>query len=123
MSETSVSHGLEGERILMRVHLGERDKYHGKPLYAAIVELLRGRHFAGATVTRGIMGFGATAKLHTDRFEYLSADLPIVVECVETADRINAILPELDQMIGGGLVTLEPVHVIVYRPEMGQRSS
>jgi uncharacterized protein len=118
MSDATVAHGLEGERMLMRIHIGERDKCHGKPLYAAIVELLRGRHFAGATVTRGIMGFGATAKIHTDRFEYLSADLPIVVECVETEERIQAILPELDQMIGGGLITLERVHVIVYRPEL-----
>jgi len=110
-------HGFEGERMLMRVHIGERDKYAGKPLYQAIVELLRARHYAGATVFRGIMGFGATAKLHTDRIEILSLDLPIVVECVETEERIQAILPELDVMIGGGLITLERARVIVYRPE------
>ena len=115
-------HGLAGERTLMRIHIGERDKYHGKPLYQAIVELLRARHYAGATVLRAIMGFGATAKLHTDRLEVLSLDLPIIVECVETEERIQAILPELDAMIGGGLITLERARVIMYRPEPpGQR--
>ncbi len=111
-------HGLKGERTLMRIHIGERDKYHGKPLYQAIVELLRERHYAGATVLRAIMGFGATARLHTDRIEVLSLDLPIVVECVEREERIQAILPELDAMIGGGLITLERARVIMYRPEL-----
>jgi hypothetical protein len=110
-------HGLTGERTLMRIHIGERDKHKGKPLYQAIVELLRVRQYAGATVVRAIMGFGATAKLHTDRIEVLSLDLPIVVECVETEEKIQAILPELDEMIGGGLITLERVRVITYRPE------
>ncbi len=111
-------HGLKGERTLMRIHIGERDKYQGKPLYQAIVELMRQRHYAGATVFRAIMGFGATAKLHTDRLEALSLDLPIVIECVETEERITAILPELDRMIGGGLITLERARVIMYRPEL-----
>src|SRR5829696_552145 len=110
-------HGLKGERVLMRVHIGERDKHRGKPLYAAIVELLRERQYAGATVYRGIMGFGASSTVHSDRIEVLSLDLPVVVECVETAERIDAILPELDEMIGGGLITLERANVIVYRPE------
>lgn len=109
-------HGLKGERVLMRIHIGERDRFEGKPLYAAIVELLRRRHYAGATVLRAIMGFGASSTLHTDRIEVLSLDLPIVVECVETAERIDAILPELDAMIGGGLITLERANVIIYRP-------
>ena len=109
-------HGLSGERVLMRIHIGERDKHHGKPLYAAIVELLRARGYAGATVYRGIMGFGASSTVHTDRIEVLSLDLPIIVECIETSERIDAILPVLDGMIGGGLITLERAHVIVYRP-------
>ena len=112
-------HGLKGERVLMRIHIGERDKHDGQPLYAAIVELLRRKQYAGATVVRAIMGFGATSTLHTDRIEVLSLDLPIVVECVETAQKIDAILPELDEMIGGGLITLEKVNVIVYRPHSG----
>jgi PII-like signaling protein len=109
-------HGLKGERVLMRVHIGERDKYKGKPLYAAIVELLRRKGYAGATVYRGIMGFGASSTVHTDRIEVLSLDLPIVVECIETTERIDAVLPELDEMIGGGLITLERANVIMYRP-------
>ena len=109
-------HGIEGERLLMRIHIGERDRYEGRPLYREIVELLRRRGCAGATVLRGIMGFGASSTVHTERFEFLSADLPLVVECVDREDRIRAILPELDRMIGGGLVTLERAHVIMYRP-------
>jgi PII-like signaling protein len=109
-------HGLKGERVLMRVHIGERDKFKGKPLYAAIVELLRAQHYAGATVYRGIMGFGASSTVHSDRIEVLSMDLPIIVECIETAERIDAILPVLDGMIGGGLITLERANVIMYRP-------
>jgi PII-like signaling protein len=109
--------GLTGERTLMRIHLGERDKYQGRPLYEAIVQLLRTRGFAGATVFRGIMGFGASARVHTEKVLRLSLDLPIVVECVDTEERIQEILPELDPMIGGGLITLERARVIVYRPE------
>lgn len=109
-------HGFEGERVLMRIHIGERDKFKGKPLYAAIVELLRAQRYAGATVYRGIMGFGASSTVHTDRIEVLSMDLPIIVECIETAERIDAILPALDGMIGGGLITLERANVIMYRP-------
>ena len=109
--------GLTGERTLMRIHLGERDKYQGRPLYEAIVHLLRTRGFAGATVFRGIMGFGASAGVHTEKVLRLSLDLPIVVECVDTEERIQEILPDLDRMIGGGLITLERARVIVYRPE------
>jgi PII-like signaling protein len=110
-------HGLTGERVLMRIHIGERDRHDRKPLYEAIVNLLRERHYAGATVTRAVMGFGATARLHTDKVLRLSVDLPIVLECVDTEEKIQAILPELDRMIGGGLITLEKVKVIVYRAE------
>lgn len=113
-------HGLGGERVLMRIHIGERDKVDGKPLYEEIVQLLRRRNYAGATVFRGIMSFGASARIHTDRFLELSTDLPIVVECIETEERIQEILPELDRMIGGGLITLERVRVIVYRADEGK---
>jgi uncharacterized protein len=108
--------GFTGERVLMRIHIGERDKWKGKPLYQAITELLRAKHYAGCTVTRAIMGFGASSKVHSDRIEVLSLDLPIVIECVDTQEKIDGILPELDQMIGGGLTTLERVRVIMYRP-------
>jgi PII-like signaling protein len=110
-------HGFTGERTLMRIHIGESDRYKGKPLYKAIVDLLRARHYAGATVFRAMTGFGASARVRTDRLEILSLDLPIVVEVVETEERIQEILPELDQMIGGGLITLERARVILYRPE------
>lgn len=109
-------HGFAGERTLMRIHIGERDRFGGRPLYEAIVHLLRQRGYAGATVMRAMMGFGASSHIRSDRTELLSLDLPIVIECVETEERIQAILPELDRMIGGGLVTLERARVIVYRP-------
>ncbi len=108
--------GFKGERVLMRIHVSERDRWHGKPLFEQVVELLRQRGCAGATVLRGLMGFGASSRLHDARSEYLFADLPLVIECVDTEERIRAILPELDQMIGGGLITLERVKVIMYRP-------
>jgi len=111
-------HGLKGEQVLMRIHIGERDKFKGKPLYEAIVELLRAKHYAGATVFRAVMGFGATAHLRTDRIEVLSLDLPVVIECVDTEERITAILPEIDQMIEGGLITLERAKVIMYRANL-----
>ena len=109
-------HGLKGERVLMRIHIGERDKFEGEPLYWAIVQLLRKRHYAGATVTRGIAGFGASSRIHAAKFLELSLDLPIVIECVETQQKIDEILPDLDQMVTGGLITLEKVNVITYRP-------
>lgn len=108
-------HGLTGERTLMRIHIGERDRYRGKPLYEAIVLRLRERGFAGATVFRGIMGFGASAGIHSEKVLRLSLDLPLVVECVDTEEKIQAVLPDLDAMIGGGLITLERAQVIMYR--------
>jgi PII-like signaling protein len=111
-------HGFKGDRTLMRIHIGERDKFKGKPLYEAIVELLRSRHYAGATVLRAIMGFGANAHLHTDRLESLSLDLPIVIEVIETEEKIQEVLPEIDAMITSGLITLEKARVILYRAEV-----
>jgi len=105
------------DAVLLRIFIGEDDKADHRPLYEAIVHLLRARGFAGATVFRGIMGFGASAGVHTEKVLRLSLDLPIVVECVDTEERIQEILPELDRMIGGGLITLERARVIVYRPE------
>jgi uncharacterized protein len=107
---------FEGERTLMRIHIGESDRWHGKPLYEAIVELLRREKFSGATVLRGVGGFGSSSVYHTEKILRLSQDLPIVVEVIESNERIEAILPQLDQMIGGGLLTLEKVRVILYRP-------
>jgi PII-like signaling protein len=106
---------FEGERTLMRIHVGESDKWHGKALYQAIVDLLRREGFSGVTVLRGVGGYGGTSVYHTDKLLRLSQDLPIVLEVVEFAERIEKILPTLDEMIGGGLITLEKVRVILYR--------
>jgi PII-like signaling protein len=106
---------FEGERTLMRIHIGESDKWHGKPLHEAIVELLRKEHFSGATVVRGVGGFGGSSVYHTDKLLRLSQDLPIVVEVIETHERIEGILPQLGEMVEGGLITLEKVRVILYR--------
>ena len=106
---------FEGERTLMRIHIGESDRWHGKPLYDAIVELLRGEKFSGVTVLRGVGGLGSSSVYHTEKIMRLSQDLPIVIEVVELAERIEKMLPQLDEMISGGLVTLEKVRVILYR--------
>jgi PII-like signaling protein len=116
-----MSHRFTGERTLMRIFLGESDRcvtgpFAGRPLYEAIMLVLRERGFAGATVLRAIAGFGATAQIHTDRVLRLSSDLPIVVEVVEQEEQIQEVLPVLDEMIDGGLITLERARVILYRP-------
>jgi uncharacterized protein len=115
------SHRFKGERTLMRIFIGESDRaqhgpHRGEPLYEALLRTLRERGFAGATVLRGIAGFGASAKMHTDKILRLSLDLPVIVEVVETEGKIQEILPELDELIGGGLITLERARVILYRP-------
>ena len=111
---------FRGERTLMRVFIGESDRcaegaHKGRPLYEALVLFFRERGFAGATVVRGMAGFGASARLHTDRVLRLSTDLPVIVEVVEEEARIQEVLPELDTMLDGGLVTLEKARVILYR--------
>ena len=112
---------FEGERTLMRIHIGESDKWHGKLLYEAIVQLLRTEGFSGVTVLRGVGGYGSTSVYHTEKILRLSQDLPIVLESVEFSERIEQILPKLDEMIGGGLITLEKVRVILYRALPGGR--
>jgi PII-like signaling protein len=106
---------FEGERTLMRIHIGESDKWHGKPLHDAIVELLRKEGFSGATVLRGVAGYGGSSVYHTDKLLRMSQDLPIIVEVIESTERIEKILPRLDEMVEGGLITLEKVRVILYR--------
>ncbi|RMH21574.1 MAG: DUF190 domain-containing protein [Gemmatimonadetes bacterium] len=120
-----MSEHFRGERTLMRVFLGESDRcaegpHRGRPLYEALLLFLRERGFAGATVVRGIAGFGASARLHTDRVLRLSTDLPVIVEVVDEEERIQSVLPELDSMMGGGLITLERARVILYRGERGE---
>ena len=106
---------IEGPALLARIYIGESDRYDGQPLYEAIVQLLRERGVAGATVLRGIEGYGRAARLHTTRILRLSEDLPILIEVVDREDRLRAVLPEVDAMVEGGLITLEPVEVIAYR--------
>jgi PII-like signaling protein len=113
-------HRFEGERTLMRVFLGESDRcptgpHKGKPLYEAILLTLREEGCAGATVVRAIAGFGASARLHTDKVLRLSSDLPVIVEVVDEEDNLQRILPRLDEMMGGGLITMERARVILYR--------
>jgi uncharacterized protein len=106
---------FEGERTLMRIHIGESDKWHGRALYEAVVEMLRKEKFSGVTVLRGVAGYGGSSVYHTDKLLRLSQDLPIILEIVETTERIEQILPRLDAMVEGGLITLEKVRVILYR--------
>jgi PII-like signaling protein len=103
------------EGYLLRVFLGESDKWHGKPLYEAIVLKARELHLAGATVLRGPMGFGAHSRLHTTKVLQLSEDLPIIVEIVDAKQKIDELMPHVDEMVQEGLVTLERVQVIKYR--------
>jgi len=106
---------FQGERTLMRIHIGESDKWHGKPLHEAIVGILRKEGFSGATVLRGVSGYGGSSIYHTDKLLRLSLDLPIILEVIETQELIEQILPRLDEMVDGGLITLEKVRVILYR--------
>lgn len=106
---------LEGEAQLLRIFIGESDKWHGQPLYEAIVLKARELHLAGATVLRGPMGFGKHSRLHTVKILRLSEDLPIIIEIVDSKEKIDLLLPHLDAMVTEGLITLEKVHVIQYR--------
>ena len=108
---------IEGKGLLARIYIGESDTWHGRPLYEAIVHLLLERGLAGATVMRGIEGFGAKQHLHTTRILRLSEDLPVLIEVVDAEERVRAVLPELDAMVSGGLITLEQVEIIAYRAD------
>jgi hypothetical protein len=110
---------LPTDSLLLRVFIGESDRYAGLPLYEAIVLKARETGLAGATVFRSPMGFGAASRLHTAKILRLSDDLPMIVEIVDEEGKINAFLPLLDGMMGGGLVTLERIRVIHYRHEKG----
>ena len=105
---------LIGENVLMRIFIGESDRYHHQPLYEALVEVFRREGFAGATVLRGISGFGAHSVYHTQKLLDLSADLPLVVEVIDTQKKIDDIMPRIDEMMGGGMITLEKATVIRY---------
>ena len=107
---------LPTEGRLLRIFVGESDHWEGRPLYEAIVLEARKRHLAGATVIKGFMGFGAHSRLHTAKLLELSQDLPIVIEIVDAPEKIEAFMPDLEAMVGDGLITLERAEVLLYRP-------
>ncbi len=106
---------MEGEQVLLRVFVGETHQWERRPLYLALLDLFRQKELAGATVLRAVAGFGPTSILHTAGILKLSADLPIVIEVVDTQERLDTVLPEVDRMMSGGLITMEKVRVIRYR--------
>jgi PII-like signaling protein len=106
---------LPHDAMLLRIFIGESDRWHHQPLYEALVLKAREMHMAGATVLRGPMGFGKSSHLHTAKILRLSMDLPLIIEIVDSEEKINSFLPVLDEMMGGGLVTLEKARVIDYR--------
>ncbi len=105
---------LEGEQTLMRIFIGESDRYEHRLLYEVLLELFRREGFAGATVLKGAAGFGARSVVHSDKLLRFSSDLPVVIEVVDSREKIDEVLPRLDLMLKGGLVTLEKAHVIRY---------
>ncbi len=105
---------FSGEKVLMRVFLGESDQINHRPLYEVLVELFKKEGFAGATVLRGVAGFGAHSVFHTDKLLRLSSDLPIVIEVVESQEKIDAVMPRIDELMTGGMITLEKATVIRY---------
>ena len=113
---------LPSEAELLRIFIGEADRFEGKPLYEAIVHLARRRGLAGATVLRGLMGFGADSRMHTSKILRLSEDLPIVIEIVDKPENIQEILPEIDKMIQEGMVTVEKISVFAYRNHLEKPS-
>ena len=105
------------EQVLMRIFIGESDRFERKPLYRALVEFFMAEGFSGATVLKGAMGFGARSEVHSDHLLRLSSDLPVVVEVVESQEKIDAVLPRLESMFQGGLITLEKARVIRFNKE------
>jgi len=105
---------LDGEQVLMRIFFGESDRWGHQPLHAALVELFRSRGLAGATVLRGVAGFGADSVVHTANILRLSAGLPLVIEVVDSQEHLDSVLPDVDKMMRGGLITMEKVHVLKY---------
>ena len=108
-------HRLDGEQSLMRIFIGESDRYQNRPLYKVLVDFFRKEGFAGATVLKGAAGFGANSVLHTDQLLCLSQDLPVIIEVVDSEEKIESVISQLDEMLQGGMITLEKARVIRYR--------
>jgi uncharacterized protein len=111
---------IEGDAKRVTIYIGESDRWHHQPLHTAIVEMLRKEGCAGATVVRGVEGFGKNSRIHTASILRLSEDLPVVLTFVDTPERVEAIMPTIDEMVGGGLVLVEDVHVRTYSDANGQ---
>jgi PII-like signaling protein len=111
---------IEGEQVLMRIFIGESDQWERRPLASALLELFRSRGLAGATVLKGVAGFGPDSIIHTASLLRLSADLPVVIEVVDSQEHLDGVLPQVDRMMSGGLITMEKVRVVRY--ERGGRS-
>jgi len=111
---------IPSDALLLRIYLGEADRWHHQPLYEAIVLAARDAHLAGATVLRGPMGFGKNSRMHTSKVLRLSTDLPLVIEIVDAEEKIRAFFPVVERMLDSGLVTLEKIQVLHYRSEPDQ---
>ncbi len=107
---------LNGQSVRVRIYFGERDKHHGKPLANALLETLRSGGASGATVSRGVAGFGAHSKIHRASIVDISPDLPLVLEWIDTVDRVEALLPEIESLLQGGMITTDPVQIVRYQP-------
>jgi PII-like signaling protein len=105
---------IEGEQVLMRIFIGESDHWERRPLYMVLLELFRAKRLAGATVLKGVAGFGPDSIIHEASFLRLSADLPLIIEVVDTQEHLEGVLPEVDRMMSGGLITMEKVRVVRY---------
>lgn len=116
---------IEGEAVVLRIYIGESDTWHGKPLHMAILLMAREKGLAGATVFKGVEGFGATSRIHTSNLLRLSEDLPVLIEMVDREERIRELLPSLDEMIREGMITMHRTEVIKYvadpKPAAGSR--
>lgn len=114
---------IPSQALLLRIFIGEEDEFQGKPLYEAIVLKAREQHLAGATVLRGPMGFGKSSRLHTSKILRLSEDLPLIIEIVDSEEKISGFLPMLERMMSSGLVTLEKVQVLQYGAKDGAKAA
>jgi len=108
--------GFAGEKTLMRIFIGEADRHKGLPLFEVLLEMLYKQGFAGATVLKGVAGFGANSVMHTDKILRLSTELPLVIEVVDDEKKIQQVIPQFDELMQGGMITLEKARVIRYRP-------
>lgn len=108
--------GFAGEKTLMRIFISEADRHKGQPLYRVLLEMLHEQGFAGATVLKGVAGFGAHSVVHTDQLLRLSTELPLVIEVIDDEEKIQQIIPQFDGLMQGGMITLEKARIIWYRP-------